>query len=136
MKIVAKQQQDVRDATGVAVGPDESHSTTASLVFDAVFLPSADKAGAALTGQGDATHFIRQAFRHWKPIAASSAGVGFLESTMIRGIQLAGDGAAPTDDRDVVTSRSSDHAVLARRFLAAVAMHRFWDGPMKDSVPA
>lgn len=136
VKIVCDQQGEIRSESGTTVTADESHLTTSSVVFDAVYVAGGLKAAQSLALQGDAIHFVHEAFRHCKPVGASGAGVAVLESTMLRGIGFAASGSTTTTDRGVVTSRASDHADFARQFLGAVAMHRFWDRPMKDAVPA
>ena len=59
-----------------------------------------------------------------------------LEATSIRKAQLAKPGGGVQMDRGVVTSRDGNARELAERFMEAVAQHRFWDRPDKDSVPA
>jgi catalase len=99
---------------------DESFFTTASVLYDAVYIPGGKKSAETLLGEADAIHFIDEAFKHCKAIAAEGEGVQLLEASQIN-----------TEDPGVITGKNSD-----KRFIEAIAAHRFWEREAERKVPA
>jgi catalase len=100
-----------------------------SVLFDAVYVPGGPASAAALKGSGDAVHFVREAFKHAKPIAASGDGVGFLVAA----------GVLATPDQKVAGISAAVPAAvggLATAFIADIAQHRHWNRVAKDSMAA
>src|SRR5690606_14844815 len=56
----------VVDASGSPLTPDATFETMPSVLFDAVVIP--DGAGEALASLGHAVEFVRDQYRHCKPI--------------------------------------------------------------------
>lgn len=132
-KVVAKFRGTLTSAGGQEVEVDMSHVTTTSVVFDAVFVPGGQDSIKAQMEQGDAIHFVEEAFKHGKAVGATGEGVDLLEAARLRGIALS-DGAA-TSDKGVVTMRDGTDG-FAERFTEAVAQHRHFDRDQKAQVPA
>jgi catalase len=109
-------------ATGGAVAADHLLVTMPSVVYDAVFVPGGKAAVAALQADGDAVHFISEAFKHAKAIAASGEGAELLRASGV-----------PANMAGVVTGSGPS---LARSFITAVAQHRAWDRGGLQGVPA
>jgi catalase len=99
---------------------DESFFTAASVLFDAVYVPGGRKSADALLAEADAIHFINEAYKHCKPIAAEAEGTALLEASQV----------AP-EDPGVITGKNSD-----KRFIEAIAAHRFWEREAARKVPA
>ena len=143
-KIVSKFKGMIESADGQAVEVDKNHVTTASVMYDAVFVPGGKKSVEAMKKQGEALHFINEAFKHAKAIGATGEGVELLEAATLSGVDLAAAGKrrskakGVTESMGVVTTRSADDlAGFAERFTAAVAQHRHWErAAVKDRVPA
>jgi catalase len=136
-KVVSMMLGKVRSASGMEVEADFSHLTTSSIMFDAVYVPGGEHVNA-LREQGAALHFINEAFKHHKPIAATGSGVELLRASDIEGVRLAGadsDGRIEVD-KGVISVAGTDLDEVARQFLEAIAHHRYWDREMKDKVPA
>jgi len=114
---------------GGEVEIDKTFSTAASVVFDAVLVAGGGGSAEALQANGDAVHFVSEAFKHAKPVAAIGAGIDVLGAARLSGVELAeGDAAATVSDQGVVTAGSgADPADLASQFLDAIAAHRHWD---------
>lgn len=107
-------------------------------MFDAVFVPGGQESVTALAAQGDARHFINEAFKHCKPIAAAGEGVRLLTSSDLAGVALA-DGATSgiVSEHGVVSSRNgADAGSLAQSFIEAIAAHRHWGRTENATVPA
>jgi catalase len=108
--------------TGGDVAVDHRLVTMPSVVYDAVFVPGGSAAVAALQADGDAVHFVSEAFKHEKAIAASGDGAGLLRAARIpEGASGVAEGTGPA---------------LARTFIAAIAEHRAWDRGGIQGVPA
>jgi catalase len=140
------------EGEGGSVEVDKIYVTTASVLFDAVFVPGGRTNVDTLKTHGDALHFIKEAFKHGKAIGATDDAVELLRAADLRGIQLA-DSSEVVDSRGVVTvagresvadrvrgavggEESTGTGGFASRFLQAVAQHRHWDRESKESIPA
>ncbi len=133
-KLIAMTFTPVRGLGGGELKPDMIHVTAASVLFDAVLVPPG--AAEALRTQGDAVHFIAEAFKHCKPIGALGEAVDLLPFARVEGIDLAGPGGV-TEDKGVVTTRDpAATAEFARVFIHAIARHRHWNRETKAMVPA
>ena len=106
---------------GKAYGAAFSILTTSSVLFDAVVV--ADGAHAdEWTQEADAIEFVKDAFKHCKPVAASGAGVRLLEAA---DVPVDGPkGGRPSDEATVVAERLTRNVI--QRFLTAMADHRLW----------
>ena len=132
-KVVAQFMGTVTSADGQAVEVDMSHVTTASVLFDAVFVPGGQESIAAQKEQGDALHFVQEAFKHGKAVGATGEGVELLREARLPGIALS-DGAVKSD-KGVVTMRDGTDG-FAEYFTEAIAQHRHFDRPQKSRLPA
>jgi catalase len=93
------------------VEPDGTLETMPSVLFDAVVVPDGAKAAATLGALGHAREFVRDQYRHCKPILLLGAGR-----------ELATAAGVPIDDR-------ADWAIArdVRALIGAVGKHRNWD---------
>lgn len=138
-RVVSKVLGSVRSSSGKTIEADKNHVTTGSIMFDAVYVPGGRESVEALKEQGDAVHFINEAFKHCKVVAASGEGVDLLEASQVRGIRLAERNARrAVTDQGVVTVRNGGAAnSFVRDFIQAIARHRHWEREkVKDKVPA
>jgi catalase len=135
--LIAKLQGKVKSRNGEAVEATSAHIVTTSVVFDAVYVPGGDHVDA-LREQGDALHFVNEAFKHAKPIAASGRGVELFRATAIGGVAMAGPDAngEVVTDQGVVTQNGGSREQLVEAFLDAIAQHRHWGRTAKERVPA
>ena len=87
--------------------------------------------------QGDAIHFVNEAFRHCKPLGATGAGVELLKANL-PDIKYAGQESTDkaVSDKGIVTAMHSDSGSFNDSFIAAIAKHRHWDREKKEQVPA
>ena len=113
---------------------DQSFLGAASVLFDAVYVPGGINSVATLEADADAVHFLNEAFKHCKAIAADAEAVQVLEATYF-------SKKLPVDytDESVMTEGVivSDNAkTLSAMFIAAVKKHRFWDREKPRKIPA
>jgi catalase len=66
---------------------DKTFLTSASVLFDAIYVPGGAESVETLKMQGDAVHFINEAFKHCKPIVAIAEGVELLKTSDIKGLK-------------------------------------------------
>jgi catalase len=99
--------------------------------FDAVLVPGGDRCVQTLAGDGDAVHFVSEAFKHGKAIGALGDGVALLETARVTAVR--GDGETVTD-QGVVTAGAAG-GDFTEAFVKAVAAHRHPERDMA-AVPA
>lgn len=103
-------------------------------MFDAVAVPGGQGSVNSLLEQGDAKHFVAEAFKHKKPIAALAEGIDLLEAVELPEVDLSEDGLV--SDEGIVTSRESENLEpFVEAFVDAIAEHRHWERSPKE-VPA
>ncbi|MFD0763304.1 catalase [Mucilaginibacter lutimaris] len=105
---------------------DESFLTAASVLFDAVYVPGGGNSVASIEADPDAVHFLNEAFKHCKAIAADADAMQVLEATYFsKKIEV---------DEGVIVS--DDTATLAANFIEAIKQHRFWEREKPRKIPA
>jgi len=125
VRLLAPRLGELHGAGGT-VPVDDLLLTTPSVVFDAVYVPGGS---AALKGSADAVHFVREAFKHAKPIAASGDGVDFLVAAGVIG-------SATEKAAGVSTGTAPAIGRLAASFIADIGQHRHWSRANKDAMAA
>ncbi|WP_026464765.1 catalase [Adhaeribacter aquaticus] len=137
-KIVSKLLGKRKAATGEEIETDKSHITTGSIMFDALYIPGGAQSIAALQKEGDALHFVLEAFKHCKPIGATSEGITFLKATSIPDLNLASETSEKiVSAKGIVTaSPLAGLEEFMQEFLTAIGKHRHWDREEKVMIPA
>jgi catalase len=136
-KVVGSHLGSVTSASKRQIGVDATFANMPSVMFDAVLVPAGQGAAVALARDGDAVHFVLEAYKHCKAICTVGEGVGLLATLGID----ADPAAAPAGVVVAPTPANSlgDHAEaqqVAKAFIAAIARHRHWDRVHTDAVPA
>ncbi|WP_233595544.1 MULTISPECIES: catalase [Corallococcus] len=126
LKIIAKRLGTVKAANGKDVAVDKSAMTTASVEYDGVFIPGGAASVATLKKDGEARHFVQEAYLHCKTVGVSQDAEDVLKACEI----------APTAPGIVSGAKAGAGAALASAFAAALAKHRHWDRKDNDRVPA
>ncbi len=126
---------------GGEVQVDKSSLTPSPVLFDAVCVPGGRHVDA-LREQGDALHFVTEAFKHGKPIGATGEAVELLRLARLKGVRFAGS-AEVVESHGVVTVAGAESMAdrvrgavgmdektglggFDGRFLEALAQHRHW----------
>ena len=102
-----------RAATPIEV--DAPIAALPSVLFDAVVLPDGDAAVRALAADGRVLEFVKDQYRHCKPILVLGAASALIERAGIPGTLPSGE---PDPGLLIGTSASAD------TFVAAIAAHR------------
>jgi len=132
--VIAPRQNYVISESDEQIPVDQSFSTTASVLYDAVYVPGGTNSVATLEADPDAIHFLNQAFKHCKAIAADAQALQVLQATYFLK-------KLPEDySNDTVLTEgiiiSDDAGNLAKQFIKAIAQHRFWEREKPRKVPA
>lgn len=130
VKLIGLNNGQVLDAKGGGLPVDMSLLTAASVVFDAVYIPDGKQSVDALLDEADAIHFLNEAFKHLKAVAASGAGIDLLKASYIGG-KLAEN----TSGSEFGVFTSNDRGDWLNGFIQAVPL-RFYQREKKRKVPA
>jgi len=122
--------------SGGEVAVDRSFTSVASVLYDAVVVACGPQSVETLGSDGYALHFVTEAYKHLKAVAAFGAGIELLRK--------AGIDEPLAEDEDVVavagvvsTTAAEDNLSdqFFEDFAAALGRHRAWERET-DSVPA
>ncbi|WP_240664326.1 catalase [Methanosarcina sp. MSH10X1] len=140
--IVSEHQGMLKSSSGEEIEVDKSYVTTESVLYDAVYIPGGKENVKTLKMQGDAIHFVNEAFRHCKALGATGEGVELFKAANLPDIQFAGKESVDKEiplvsDKGVVTAvKEGDRSDFNKSFTTAIAKHRHWDREKKEQVPA
>ena len=109
---------------GAVIEAGKSMENSPSVLFDALVLPDGAKAVATLASDGHTMEYLKDQFRHCKPILALGASRKLLE--------MAGIPASPGKDPGILLAERDEITGAAPAFIAAIAAHRH---PSRDSDP-
>ena len=134
VEIIAPRLGTINATDGSEIAVDKSLMTVSSVLYDAVYVPGGTNSVATIEGEPDAIHFLEQAFKHCKAIAASSNALQVLQSTHFAK-KLPEDSSNETVMREGVVI-GNDSNTLATQFISAIAQHRFWEREKPRKIPA
>jgi len=132
--IIAPRLADIISEEDKRITPDESFLTAASVLYDAVYVPGGTNAVATLEAEADAIHFLNQAFKHCKAIAADWQAIQVLESTYFYKKLPVEHSEETAFSEGVYLSDDADK--LADVFKNMIAKHRFWERETPRKIPA
>ena len=123
VEIIAPRLGKIISENKVSLEVDQSLLTAASVLFDAVYIPGGKASIASLKTEANAIHFINEAFKHCKAIAADADAAELLDASYV-------------DQTDPGVLVDKNIKSLASAFVKAVAGHRFWEREKPRKVPA
>ncbi len=133
-EIVAPRLGTATGMNDTLIPVDQSFLTTSSVLYDAVYVPGGTNSVATLAAHPDAIHFLNEAYRHCKAVAADKDSLQVLEMTYFYK-KLPAD----FDDATAITEGVAIHEdinELSRQFIQLIALHRFWDREVSRKVPS
>ena len=134
VKIVAPHLGVLKDAKGGDIPVDFSFLTTASVLFDAVFVPGGEKSAADLAGNPDALHFLNEAYKHCKTVGAAGGGLLVLQASHVAAVKdLEGKGL---EVRGLGVEGKDKLEGLGRRFIDVMGRGRHGIREKADRMPA
>lgn len=131
-KIIAPHGGTLKGADGGEMTVDFSFLTTSSVLFDAVYIPGGAKSVETLLSDADALHFINEAYKHCKTIAATDEGHELIDASYA-GADPAGEQGAAAG---VVRGAGNKMTRMSTEFIDAIAHHRHWSREQNIAVPA
>jgi catalase len=137
--VVGPRLGTVASASKRQIDVDMTYANTPSVMFDAVLVPAGSESAAAMTGIGDAVHFVLEAYKHCKAICTVGEGVRLLSTLGITADTAAGNAPAGVVVAATPVTNLGDATAatqVASDFIAAIAKHRHWDRANVDAVPA
>ncbi|MDK2744097.1 MAG: catalase [Nitrospira sp. BO4] len=144
-KVVAPRLGLLKGAKGAQIVIDFSFLTAGSVLFDAVYVPGGEQSVEILKGDAKAIVFVKEAYLHCKPIAATDAGLELLLAAQPGGDKKAishAEGVVHDEtkllagDEGIVTGRGTQIVQVAGKFIKALAQHRHWDRESKGQMSA
>jgi catalase len=132
-KVVGPHLGFVSTSSGQQLPVDFTWANMPSVMFDAVLVPSGASSARALLSNGDAVHFVLEAFKHFKTICVIGEGVELLRSL---GISAPGPDSAAVAGVLVGKSEPTARVQLGQDFVAAIGKHRHWSRANVEAVPA
>jgi catalase len=105
---------------------NKSFLTTASVFYDAVYVPGGSKSITTLAAEADAVHFLNEAFKHCKAIGGDTGTEPLLAVTYFK--------EHVKEDPGIIINERKKNG--SKQFITAIAQHRFWKREKKRKVPA
>jgi catalase len=131
-RIVAAHLGFVATSSGQQLAVDHTFVNMPSVMFDAVLVPGGPASAESLVRDGDAVHFVLEAYKHCKTVCVIGEGIQLLRTLGIR----AGEGGAPAAGVLIGRNDPPGRAQLAQDFIAAMTHHRHWSRPNLEAIPA
>lgn len=125
LKIVAPRLGAIASSGEKTLEAEYSLLTAASVLFDAVYIPGGQESIEMLLTEGDAIHFVAEAFKHCKAVAGTGEGAAFISEILE---------VAEGEDKAVIFGKNP--AEVADNFVFAIAEHRNWAREAVGKVPA
>ncbi|MDB5061379.1 MAG: katE, partial [Mucilaginibacter sp.] len=126
VEVIAPRLGFIMSQNEALIQVDDTFLTTASVLFDAVYVPGGTNSVASIAAEANAIHFLNEAFKHCKPIAADANAMQVLEATYFSKKMENDEGVIVSDDAEG----------LASEFIEAIKQHRFWEREKPRRIPA
>ncbi|WP_296949422.1 catalase [uncultured Massilia sp.] len=120
-RIVGRRLGVLQAAPGAPLDVEVTFETTPSVLYDAAVVPPGDASAAALARDGAVLDFLREQYRHDKPLLALGAGRGVVEAA---GIAPSLPGGEP--DPGVILAEAAQLAAAFAAFATVLGQHRVY----------
>lgn len=134
VEIIAPRLNFIVSGNDVQIPVHHSYLTAASVLYDAVYVPGGTNSVATVESEADAIHFLNEAFKHCKAIAADASAMQVIEATYFSN-KLPADFTDQTVLKEGIVI-NDDPEALADKFILAIAQHRFWEREKPRKIPA
>ncbi|PAV27604.1 catalase HPII [Virgibacillus profundi] len=111
-EIISEKQGVVTGINDVDLMVDHTFTTTDPVLYDAIYVVGGGDSLDNNVFHKQTTYYVKEAFKHYKPIGATHDGVGWLEESNMTGTP------------GVVDGNNND---FVNKFVGAIAAHRHWD---------
>jgi catalase len=120
-RFVAPKLGSVSVASGEPIEVEVTLEAAPSALWDAVVLPDGESAVASLTGDGHALEFVKDQYRHCKPILALGASAALLEQAGIQATLKSGE-----RDAGILMFPAAEAERAGSALIEALAVHRHY----------
>ncbi len=134
VEVIAPRLGNIMSENDTEVPVDKSFLTTASIFYDAVYVPGGTNSVATLEADPDAVHFLNEAFKHCKAIAADTDALQVLDATYFRKRLPADNSDESVKTEGIVVGNNATE--VARQLVLAMCQHRFWTREKARKIPA
>jgi catalase len=124
LEVISQYLSPIKGASGKLWMPDHNFVSSSSVLYDAIYVPGGKESIDSLAHQTYILEFLNEAYKHCKPIAASSEGIALLGQTSIE--EKLADAADVVSDTGVVTSMAKPTGNFNAAFIKAIMAHRHW----------
>ena len=129
VKILAPHGGRIRTSEGTEEKVDHDYATTASVLFDAVFIPSGEKSVEKLKKEANVIKFLNEVYKHCKPIAVDGNARELQEPTYFNG-KWDGD----LQEQGIIVQQGTPEK-LSQDFIRIIEKHRFWNREGVELIP-
>ncbi|MCE6992665.1 catalase [Dyadobacter sp. CY323] len=134
VEVIAPRLNYIIASNDAQIPVQHSFLTAASVFYDAVYVPGGTNSAATIEAEADAVHFLNEAFKHCKAVAADANALQVIEATYFSRM-------LPSEFSDKAILQEGliigdDPALVADKFILAIAQHRFWDREKPRKIPA
>jgi catalase len=137
VEVISHFLSPIKSESGKQLVPDKNLVSVSSVLYDAVYIPGGEESVEALNDMGAMVNFIEEAYKHCKPIAASSEGVNLLAELGLVDSEAAGTKSGQiVSDMGVVTLMAKPNDAFNKAFVDAIKAHRHWDREKDETIPA
>jgi catalase len=112
----------VRTAEGDRLEVEVTLETTPSVLYDAVAIPGGEESAESLAALGQALEFVKDQYRHCKPMLVLGAGAGVLKAAAIPGDLPSGEA-----DPGILSFPDGRTPDALEAFMKAIARHRHFE---------
>ncbi len=133
VKLLAPKLGDITSSKGRLMHVDHSLPTVSSVLFDAVLIPGFDMSANALCSDANAIMFVKEAYKHGKPIAAIAGGISLIDKAALSAGAANGEFKGPGI---IVELGETDDKAFIERFVSAIAKHRFYERSDLEAIVA
>ena len=137
-ELLAPTDGAVRTSAGNELTVDRAMITMASVLYDAVVVGGGGDTVTTLGGDGYAMHFVAEAIKHAKPVAAVGAAADLVGRATANVVTLAAADGAIADGHGVLAASSASTELpdgFIESFCDLLARHRVWTRPTA-AIPA
>jgi len=124
-RVVGARLGQVQTLQGEALDIEVTLETSPSVVYDALIVPGGHAAATTLGNVGQAGEFIKDTYRHCKPILALGDGRALVENS---GVPARLDSGEP--DPGLLLGEDGQAEAMLSEFIAAIAKHRHFERAM------
>ena len=128
VEMIGTNHGTIQTDKGTAIVVDESLLTSASVFYDAVFVPGGEKSILNLSKEADAIRFLNEAYKHCKAIAMTKDAHPLIEITAFNFNKL-------NKGQIEGLILEQEDGKFSENFIKAIASHRFWEREIERKIP-